>query len=69
MQWNDLSVLPQDNAIVLVFVRNDNGGENSETVATAKFNLGKGWLIGFSNFESLHREYSVVKWMEIPLPA
>lgn len=68
MQWNDLSVLPQDNAIVLVFVRNDNGGENCETIATAKFNLGKGWLIGFSSFESLHREYSVIKWMEIPLP-
>lgn len=69
MQWNDLKVLPEDNAIVLVYVKNDNGDEKTDAVATAKFEVGKGWSIGFrGTFDPLNRDFTVSQWMQIPLP-
>jgi len=69
MQWNELNILPEDNKVLLLYVKRDGVEEGQDTIATGKFNIAKGWSIGLSGaFEPLSRDYSVAKWMEIPLP-
>lgn len=69
MQWNDLSILPENNKVVLLYVKNDDSDRIIETISIGTFNVAKGWSIGLREpFEAMRREYSVYKWMQIPLP-
>ncbi len=68
MQWNDLKILPEDDKVILLYVKKD---EDTlvESICTGKFNIAKGWRTGLgSTYSPLPDNFSVIKWMEIPLP-
>lgn len=68
MQWNELKILPEDDKVILLHVKQD-ASDVVESICTGKFNIAKGWRTGLgTSFSQIPDNFSVLKWMEIPLP-